>query len=579
MYLCIFFLLPRTGNKSVPQSYDNRMPQRVIDVMLKLFHAIGVLLMSLWRWESASVTELKARMKTCKRYDTWRGFARLLDEEEGLGHWREAPEKRINMDLVLARVRLLAKKKRDESPEELLKTIRADIHRSTLGITNPSLYPYRTAAKSAISTYVNLMTHLIRSVAANESLEVAARYGALKDMDLAYGRSALMLHGGVALGAYHLGVIKGLYEAKLLPKVIFGNNTGALVAACVCCFEDIRPVLDGSGVNFDAFAKRGTSGSLRRKWDRLWSEGVLMDVSVLLQFAKDNLGEMTFDEAYRKTGYSLNINVCTRLGGGAVGSWLFNHVTTPRVLIYTAAVASCETAFLYGRTQLLARSISGHIVPFDPPAVQFSDRVVDFHINDAVERLQELFHVKLTIVSECTVGRLPFLCLGHRDDTLSRVGHFFTEEIWRCLAAFSRLGFLHSRLTASLQNISDRIKGDIVIFPVSTVGDLLKLLNNPDPSLLHHCVWRGEQQLWTRLPLLKSHIAIEVALYEAIRNLEDHHMDRIHLKTTQGSPLPSSLRRPSAVRFRADDDDDNVDMTPPPRLLQHTEGVTEPLTE
>lgn len=556
---------------------------RVADLVLvlaKLVRAIGLLFVSIWRWESSSVTELKTRMAQCKTYDEWRGYARMLDEEERLAEWREAPEKRINLELVLARVRLLAKKKREDSPDELLKTIRADIHRSTFGITNPSLYPYRTAAKSSISTYVNLMTHLIRWITANEQLEVAARYRAMKDMELAYGRSALMLHGGVALGAYHLGVIKGLYQAKLLPKIIFGNNTGALVAACVCCFEDIRPVLDGSGVNFDAFAKRGSSGSLKRKWDRLWKEGVLMDVSVLLQFAKDNLGEITFGEAYKKTGYSLNINVSTKLGGesgGSVGSWLFNHITTPNVLVYTAAVASCETALLYGRTALLARSISGNIVAFDPPAVQFSDRMADFHINDAVERLQELFHVKLTIVSECTVGRLPFFSLAHREDVLSRITRFFTEEVWRFLAAFSRLPLFRSRLTSTLQNISDRINGDLVIFPVSTVGDLLKLLQNPDQELLHHCILRGEQQLWSRLPHLKSHIAIEMALREAIRIIEEQHSkELIHKKTSQGSPFPSSLRRPSIIR--PDDDAKNyiASVSPPQSLLLSPMSATPP---
>jgi hypothetical protein len=551
-----------------------------LGVLVKLLQSFGVMLLSIWRWESASVTVLKERMDKSVTYDEWRGYARMLDEEECLAQWREAPEKRINLELVMSRVRLLAKKKREESPEELLKAIRGDIHRSTLGITNPSLYPYRTAAKSSISTYVNLMTHLIRSVAANDLLEVPARYRALKDMELAYGRSALMLHGGVALGAYHLGVIKGLHNAKLLPKVIFGNNTGALVAACICCFEDIRPVLDGSGVNFDAFAKRGSSGSLKRKWDRLWNEGVLMDVNVVLQFAKDNLGNITFAEAFEKTGYALNINVCRRVGGGSgnVGSWLMNHLTTPNVLVYSAAVASCETALVYGQTPLLARSISGNIVLFDPPAMQFCDRVAEFHINDAVERLQELFHVKLTIVSECTVGRLPFLSLGHRDDLLSRIGHFFTEEVWRGLAAFSRLPMFQSRLTATLQNISDRINGDIVIFPVSTVGDLLKLLSNPDQTLLNHCILRGEQQLWGRLPLLKSHIAIEAALYDAIRSIEERHSkDIIHRKTRQGSPLPSSNRRPSIIRVDDEDEMAVTDMTvspPVPSYITPPDCVT-----
>lgn len=505
----------------------NEVWRTIVDFVVRILELLwfGVASLLGLPYQNNSSRLLLSKMRKSRSYEDWRTYARLLDEEEGMGDWRDAPEHSFNLTLLEERTRRLATAKKSGDLQEILKFTRMDIHRWTFGITNPMLYPYRTGTKSSITTYINLMTHVIRSIARNDQLSYDERYNALIDMKHAYGRSALLLNGSVALGAYHLGVIKGLHEAKLLPRIIFGCNTGALVAACLCCAEDITPILDGSGVNFSAFDKRGSTGSLKRKWNRLLQEGTLMDVNVLLQFARDNLGDVTFEEAFRRTGRALNINVAVYMKkeGGCVGSWLLNHLSTPNVLVYSAAVASCATALVYRETPLLAKSLSGDIVPFDPPALRFSDRVSSFHISDAVTRLREQFNVKLSIVSEVSVTRLPFLRLGHRTHPAAKVAHFFTEEIWRFLAFVSRFPVFRSRLTGSLQNMSNRITGDIVIFPASTPGDLLKLLKNPDRTLLDYCIWRGEQQLWPRVPLIKTHVAIEEALEEAIGELEREH--------------------------------------------------------
>ena len=46
-----------------------------------------------------------------------------------------------------------------------------------------------------------------------------------------YGRTALMLSGGAGFGKFHYGVIKALYEADLMPKIICGSSVGSLIAA------------------------------------------------------------------------------------------------------------------------------------------------------------------------------------------------------------------------------------------------------------------------------------------------------------------------------------------------------------
>ena len=38
--------------------------------------------------------------------------------------------------------------------------------------------------------------------------------------------------------------------------------------------------------------------------------GVLMDVQKLVALCKENVGDVTFDEAFRKTGRGVNITLC-----------------------------------------------------------------------------------------------------------------------------------------------------------------------------------------------------------------------------------------------------------------------------
>ncbi len=50
------------------------------------------------------------------------------------------------------------------------------------------------------------------------------KFLAFKQLSRTYGRTALLLSGGAALGMYHIGVVKALYEANLLPKVWTGSG-------------------------------------------------------------------------------------------------------------------------------------------------------------------------------------------------------------------------------------------------------------------------------------------------------------------------------------------------------------------
>ena len=71
-------------------------------------------------------------------------------------------------------------------------------------------------------------------VAVGESpIPTDARLAFFNETRHSYGRSALLLSGGAALGFYHVGVVKALIENRLMPRVLGGSSAGSIVCAMV----------------------------------------------------------------------------------------------------------------------------------------------------------------------------------------------------------------------------------------------------------------------------------------------------------------------------------------------------------
>ncbi len=179
----------------------------------------------------------------------------------------------------------------------------------------------------------------------------------LHDSRQALGRSALVLQGGAIFGLCHLGVIRALFLRGLLPRIIVGTATGALVASLVSVHteEELPRVLRGDGIDLSAFEAHGQlvhGGGDRdekgragpgswfggSKWEtfvrragRLWREGYLLDVKVLEECVKANVGDLTFEEAYNRSKRVLNITVAMEGGREGVPT-LLNYITAPNVV-------------------------------------------------------------------------------------------------------------------------------------------------------------------------------------------------------------------------------------------------------
>ena len=226
-------------------------------------------------------------------------------------------------------------------------------------ITVPKLYNGSfSGTKYLIEEYITQVAETVEDISTlptTPSAGAHANRGALTnqmkldfihDTRQAFGRSTLVLQGGAIFGLCHLGVVKALFLRGLLPRIITGTGTGALIAALVAIHteEELPNVLSGAGIDLSAFATRHgvengapNQQSVKSRWETLMRrirrfsrEGYFLDVTVLEDCVRANVGDLTFEEAYNYSKRVLNITVATEGQGGVPA--LLNYITAPNVV-------------------------------------------------------------------------------------------------------------------------------------------------------------------------------------------------------------------------------------------------------
>ncbi|KAK7755310.1 triacylglycerol lipase [Diatrype stigma] len=426
------------------------------------------------RWtQKSQVDEWLDALHNAETYEDWEHAALQLDNLKG----RNDPSSR-SYDWILINERLnsIAAARAARDVGSLLDLVRSGLVRNLGNITAPRLYNRAFAGtKYLIEEYTAQVAGAIEDIDAcaptpihghghahadtdakhqqqndmyaqrqqqhvhrnTSTLSTQRKLDFLHDSRQAFGRSTLVLQGGAIFGLCHLGVIKALFLRGLLPRIITGTATGALIASLVSIHteEELPNVLKGDGIDLSAFEAHdqqvhnnsssrvgsfwSTTGweTLVRRVKRFWREGYFLDVKVLEECVKANVGDLTFEEAYNRSKRVLNITVATEGQEGV--PTLLNYITAPNVLIWTAAVASnASTPSLYGsrQTTVLCKDADGQIVPW-APAEAFrawtthvsSSSEKDLRFKSPLARIAQLFNVNHFIVSQARPYLLPFL--------------------------------------------------------------------------------------------------------------------------------------------------------------------------
>ena len=240
--------------------------------------------------------------------------------------------------------------------------LRGELLRKHLGLTNPRLFGQsHVGTKRLVEDYTQAVAaalDFLCDVNADQDTPdtIVEKLSFFNETRHAFGRSAFLFSGGAMLGLYHMGVIKSLLQKKLLPRVISGASAGSIAAALLGTHTDdeMLDLLDNGGIDLNFFGIRSKSqaqqsgaalvasaklskprppnsepdpaaeyrvsmegergwhkfllllpeplkslaAELRRVVPRWVKERTLLDIEVLGECLRRNVGDMTFAEAY-----------------------------------------------------------------------------------------------------------------------------------------------------------------------------------------------------------------------------------------------------------------------------------------
>lgn len=473
----------------------------------------------------------------------WEAAAEELDRLEGNDKWKLDDESGdYYPEVIRTSMEELDKARTNCDIRTMMYLIRTSLSRDLGGMGSIDLYRHSyIGTKKLVERYVSSAKQTIESVV--EKSAYAPHYG-LEPQELlegmlyarqSFGRSALLLSGGATFGMSHIGVLKTLYEKKLLPRIISGASAGSIVASVVCTRTDEElPGLVQAFPFGDLGVFEGGDDGITDHIRRLLTEGSWADIGNLTRVMRIWLGDLTFQEAYNRTRRICNI--CVSTASLYELPRLLNYITAPNVLIWSAVAASCSVPFVFQGAPLLVKDpATGAHLSWNPTPQRLIDGSVD---NDLpMTRLAEMFNVNHFIVSQVNPHIVPFLAKDDRlypattpgrlcqqkgcedGEWLYTLTALAKEEAMHRLHYLSELGIFPNLFSKLLCILSQRYSGDITILPEIPVNDLPLILKNPTPEfMLRSCVI-GEKATWPKLSRIRDRLGIELALDQAVHHL------------------------------------------------------------
>ena len=166
------------------------------------------------------------------------------------------------------------------------------------------------------------------------------------------------------MGLYHLGHVQGLMETDSLPHIVSGCSAGSVIGAVLCTrtneelARDLQP--DVIGPKMKCF---------ERSWpDRIksvWKTGNLFSGEEWQKMIRWFVCEdMTFEEAFRKTGRILCISLSPT--SKKTPPILLNYVSAPHVTIGSAVIASAAVPGFVSPQHLRVKQADGTVAIAGP---------------------------------------------------------------------------------------------------------------------------------------------------------------------------------------------------------------------
>lgn len=516
----------------------------------------------------------------CDSFDEWYEKALIVDEITGADLWRRNfTSKRYDFNSVLEQYAVLDAALEVADANTIVQrfsTTGPAMLRNFAGIVDKRLFTKSLiGTKLLIEQYLDKVLECLHFLSQNPQVTRTSFFQRCK---LSLGTTALILQGGSLFGLYHLGVIKGLLEQKLLPNIISGSSMGACIASLCCCLvnddlihllsennlldkikEDITLLKECGYGNID---QNLNLGSLIQN---VIHRGYSKDVYLFIQFVKKAIiKDQTFEEAFQKTGKILNIvvhptdrNICPAL---------LNYVTTPNVLISSAIDCSLGSEVVSTDTKLMCKNLKNEVVEY-----LHTDKTKDLVfltpqnasesglIESPYTRLTELFNVNNFIVSLARPYLAPLVIndlkheiktskyyyykhcptddigaySAHQLSTLTnveplafkfkyhlerKIKQIVTMEFRHRVEVLDNLGILsHWIKILAIDEKTPRSATEVTIVPHLKSLSLSRVIEGQLDNI-PYWIRCGEQGCWPVLALIKTRCAVEFTLDEIIKS-------------------------------------------------------------
>ena len=468
---------------------------------------------------------LEKEMASAESYEEWANAAKHYDYYNGLDAWKQK-EKSGLYDYAAIRARLdqLRKLRRKSDSRGLLFTLNEGIHGNMSGMGRQTLYEHaRFGTKQLIVDYVDEVVSALKYLASGRvrKIHIDEKIEFFDRASHCFGRSALLMSGAGTLLYFHLGVVKALWEQRLLPRVISGSSGGALVAALIGTHtdEELEKMFDPSFLGMELEKEAGvwrfplTGSNTRMSFD------AVNDVVCRL------IPDLTFEEAEERTGYQVNVSIAPAETHQT--SRLLNSTTSPNVLIREAVLASCAVPGFYPPVSLAARDENGNKKPYLPARKWIDGSVAE---DLPIKRLSRLYGVNHTIVSQTNPIVLPFVNVKKQRQTTLEIIQGAGLNIWKewslAVARIAQKPAKHNELASRwLDTFTSVVKqtytGDITILPSSRAHNPVRALSYREAEEALSLIRDGERETWPKVEMIRIQTRIGRTLEDIVDRLED----------------------------------------------------------
>jgi len=456
---------------------------------------------------TTNLPSIAPSLANAMNYDEWKAAALAEDERSGAAAWRrEERSRRYDYKVIRRRYDEVRALKEAGDAHALLFYLNEGIHGNMGGMGKPTLYNRaKFGTKDLITNYIGELAGAIELVARADESEIPLleKIEFFRRASHCFGRSALMLSGGGALGPFHLGVAKAMLEQNLLPSVISGASAGSFVAAILGTHTDaeLRALFDGRSLVLALEELGETTAAEARGSRRMAIEDVREGIAAMVP-------DLTFQEALERTGRKINIPVSPAELHQTPR--LMNAVTSPNVYIRETVLASCAIPGVFPAVTLAAKNRAGQRQPYIP-----SRKWVDGSISDDLpaKRLTRLYGVNHFITSQ--TNPLVLWALrdpGFDDSLLARFFDIYQSASREWLRATWPLTmrlvgdsyplnvYLRMAYSVALQDYT----ADVNIIPRQRLFDPRKLLSILSDEETRALIRDGERSAWPKLEMIRN---------------------------------------------------------------------------